>query len=52
MNCNKRKPSGSEFKRRAREKLEKLDDKLKHNTKIYSFFNRPTILSSSTNLKL
>ncbi|KAE9522916.1 hypothetical protein AGLY_016727 [Aphis glycines] len=43
---------GSEFKKCAREKLEKYDEELKHNAKIYSFFNRLIIPSSSKNLKL
>lgn len=38
MNYNKIKPSGSEFKKRAREKLEKNDEELKNNAKIDSFF--------------
>ena len=36
MNYNKRKPSGSEFKKQAREKLEKNYEELKSNAKIVS----------------
>lgn len=53
MNNNKRKPSFlSEFKKRAKEKLEKYNEELKKKTKIDNYFNCSIIPTASVNLEI